>query len=43
MKCKVMVGKKTLIPVQEVPESISDNILKLIQARHPKARRVVIA
>lgn len=43
MKCKVMVGKKTLIPVQDVPESIANDILKLIQVRHPKARHVVIA
>lgn len=43
MRCKVMVGKKTLIPVQNVPEEIADMVLSLIKVKHPNARRVVLA
>lgn len=42
MKSKVVIGKKVLIPVQDVHPEVADMMLGLIQARHPSARRVLV-
>lgn len=42
MRCKIMVGKKTLIGVQDVPKEISDMMMGLIRVKHPKARLVMV-
>lgn len=42
MKCKAMVGKKTLIPVQDVDPEVSNMVLGLIQTRYPDAKRVSV-
>ena len=42
MKCKIVVGKKTLVGVQDVPKEISDLMMGLIRVKHPKARLVVV-
>ena len=42
MRCKVMIGKKTLIGVQDVDPEVSDMVLGLIQTRYPDAKRVPV-
>ena len=41
MRCKIVVGRKTLIPFQNVDPEVSDMIFGLIKARHPEAKRVL--
>lgn len=40
MRCKVIVGKRVLIPTQDVDPVISDLMLGLIQKKYPGAKRV---
>lgn len=42
MRCKVIAGKKALIPEQDVQPEVAEMIFSLIKCRHHNAKLVVL-
>lgn len=42
MKCKTVVGRRTLIPAQDVHPEVAELVLGLIRCRHRDAKIVAV-